>query len=1005
MSPAQKRRYSPDEARELVRECLQRIQAARGREDEAAAQAVEELQTQRLLGQLMEMAYAAPPAVAVPLIRLGLGHSDSTVRRSAAETLLTLAGRKEMLPLLGEALANRDEDVRRCAAEALEAVEDPAAVGLFRTAMSDSAESVRRNAAESFELVIGSMHHPMRVRLLEAINTDESLRQAFENNTDVLIRRHIARALAFGHSQSVIESLRRMLRDEDFEVRQECVLSLFALKSSQTVELLREALNDTNYLVCSTVLDVMASKYGSTSDTYLEFLRQALQHENVDLRRQAVICLDRYPYSRVKDILEKASRDPDLEVSRRAGEMLGRDKAGEHDLSWLDQSVKAVVSEDQVGAVWEAGNIGQESRATSLASARAKVAAEHLDEVIEMLEWAVAHGDSTSRLHAASELVGLRDVTDSPGLRASLQDKDAALRAVVADALARTRDAQFLIELSNHPDAYVRRKAVEALAANPGGTRPTRVRIGGSEKLEFSKARSAGVVLCRALEDKLDDRDEEVRRSACEGLKDIALRAGFLPPYVVAKIQRLHETDESYLVTDAVDEILDALKKTDIPQLVVRACAKVLETRAMLARLCHGIRFDAGSGEYSSAPVDADQLRALLGEAYDAGLASAQLPAIAALLGGRARAKPADVSSLIEGLPASLALTADALCESTRALRLLERGDEVQTVDRWLKSLTAEPRFEWENSPAVNARLDRTRAHARYAATACRQYLAAGGSGEAEGALREQFQSRGPDEVAAGLALLKLGKVAADDVRPGLSALVEADQTTVCRPLLVDALATLLAHDAARYTPMLCALCGDGSVETRAQTIQALMNSAIEPAVRDATVAFVRDAARPALARLGAAIGALGNGAAIEEDLLKSVAPGSDDMDLRYAEAGALAAIGERKALDVLKDSLRKGSPPEQLQGALYLGLDRVRSAIPIFSSASDKPIPYGVRSVCASQLIIRGHADGALWFGKSISGTNGVTVALVAFHLARGVVEAAGLMRQCGDVNFGRFL
>jgi HEAT repeat protein len=522
------------------------------------------------------------------------------------------------------------------------------------------------------------------------------------------------------------------------------------------------------------------------------------------------------------------------------------------------------------------------------------------------------------------------------------------------------------------------------------------------EQLEFAKARSAGVEFCPTYLKLLEDEDEDVRRHACTGLGDMAERSGFLPPEAVEALEQARDQDESYLVNDTAAEILDDLGKGGIAGTLLKVGDRALQARGLLARLAHGLKFDASAGTFSFAGFSEEELRAVAGDYEDLRVDPEHATAITALLAGAQSLPAAEVAPLCEGIIFLLDLAAAALGRIPRALAALDRTDEAARVQKWARSLAAEPKLEWPETETVRRHIDILHARHRVATADCLGYLAVAGDEKAGPSLEELLAEEDPTlAAAAALALLRAGTKTLDEVRPKLEAVRDAESTP-CPEVLLEA---LLALGAEPNAGRLARLAGEGRIEFRSWALQCLVDAASDTPVRDAFARFVDERDAPPLARLAAAMAAIANQAGIPADTLRAIEPDTTETDVMFARACALAMTEDAESVLYLKTALRSGEPRNQLAAALYLALARVRSAIPVFSSISDKAGPYYLRAACAAMLVKRGHADGLFWFNKTMQSAGGVAPAPIGCYAARAVLETLPLMRRCTFVNLGRFL
>ena len=102
---------------------------------------------------------------------------------------------------------------------------------------------------------------------------------------------------------------------------------------------------------------------------------------------------------------------------------------------------------------------------------------------------------------------------------------------------------------------------------------------------------------------------------------------------------------------------------------------------------------------------------------------------------------------------------------------------------------------------------------------------------------------------------------------------------------------------------------------------------------------------------------------------------------------------------------MRQGQERERYCSSAYLGLVRVRSAVPIFASVSDQDAPFALRSLCAGMLVRQGHRGGVSWFSNNVDHVIGLQKTRLAIDLSRAVADVIPLMLHCNDLNLGRFV
>jgi hypothetical protein len=197
----------------------------------------------------------------------------------------------------------------------------------------------------------------------------------------------------------------------------------------------------------------------------------------------------------------------------------------------------------------------------------------------------------------------------------------------------------------------------------------------------------------------------------------------------------------------------------------------------------------------------------------------------------------------------------------------------------------------------------------------------------------------------------------------------------------------------------------EASTDLRAELTQRLMVAAQNKALAHALRAYLSGKPVNRLGRLCLALALRGGGGSLEGLEIPAGLPEETEVETLCALLGLKAMMGEEQSVERLEHFLREGSDRERYSSAVYLGLARVRSAVPIFASVSDQDAPWPLRSLCAGMLVQRGHGFGVPWFNKNVSYAQGVHKARLARDFSRAIEEVIPLMLECADVNLGRFV
>ena len=960
----------------------------------AAVRVLEAAPDARFQRGVLEMAAVAANEASAALVRAGLQSGQSLLARTAAEQLAYVAQGPDAFELAGLCMGSSDAMVRRRGVDALENFADPRAADFLAPALTDKEDVVRRAATAVFGLIVGTLHHELLLPILKALGDPESdLARAIVRSDDEQVRRQAAQSLAYARSDSVLPTLALLAKDRDDEVRQETVLCLAAIGSASAVELMAGMLTDESYRVSSTVIDMLAAQLGAGSSAFLVQLERALDHPLAEVRRQAVLMLDRFSRQDAEPLLTKAAEDKDFEVARRAGEMLRRVDA-EKGLGWLSNEIEKQAAGGRAMPVWEAGDIGMRAAVRAAAPGGSPKAGE---DVVPMLEYAVSEGSSSDKLEAIGELIGLCDICESVPMRQALYDRDASVRSSVAEGLSFTRDAGLLAEVvQEHPDALVRRRATEALARNPGG--PSRAgRL--STTVSFTGTRTMGMELFGRFQHALRDQDTGVMQLACEAIREYAQRVGLLPVRQATEaLERVaDDAGVSVLVQEDAAHAAEAVGKVALPEIVASAVESVLTWRGKVARQAHALTSKSGQRpdalDRSVGPEAVEEWTkhyALSAEQAEG------LRRLGAGQGGELSEQTAEL--LMTGMTRDLCAALECLAHAARALRLIGHGGAVDHLKQWCAAVEAAPRLDWGEGATAGGHLLRMQRMRRRAWVEARLALAALAGQPLKDAVADAAMDR--DDYVK-LCALEVSGEPAETLR---ICQAHADERDYAEPV-------------GRCAAELLAAGRQGAVELARQAIgSARTDFSMELTQRIAIAAQAPEGAallrrglegRPltAAADLCLALALRGAGGSLDGlDLPEAAALGAD-LEARCARLAIGAMENQPAPTEELERLLREGNPQERYAAAWHLSLARVRSAVPIFSSLRDQDQPYLLRALTAASLLRRGHSAGSSWFGKVLGGVEGEQEARIVTHLSAAVEDTIPLMLECRDVNVGRFV
>jgi HEAT repeat protein len=968
--------------------------------DAAADRVLKEAPDARVRQAIVEMSVGGADRLVAAVVGAAVRGGEEEVSRTAADLLPDIGDSPTAVQVLRQCLDSPDAGIRCRAVEAVESVSDPQVVQLLPAALTDETDAVRRAATVALGVIVGTPYHRLREATLKELSVlGGPLARAVLQNPDDQVRRQVAQGLGFVKSNAVLPVLERFCNDEDAELRQEAVLSLAAIGSQQAVDLMARCLNDPSHRVASSVLDMLAARLGGSSTAFLEHLKAAMKHPAADVRRHAVLMLDRYGLDQVLPILTAALADEDFEVARQAGEMLRR-TSGQVGLDWLAREMKG----HGAGAdgVWEAGNIGQEARAAGILTKRGEPAA-GTDAVVPILEDVLAHGASSDRIHAANELLALVDIGDSPAMQKAFDDRDPAVRSRLAEALAYTRDAGLLVSLLRvHPDALVRRRAVEALARNPGGPR---LPGGMGSQVTFSSTRTGGVELFGHFLAALRDEDSGVVQTACGAIRDHAQTVQVCPVrQAVGELERVAASgDVSFLLKEDAASAAAAVGRVPVSGIVAGSIREVLEWRGRLAREAHAVRYDEAAGHYVVAPgIDEAALKRW---AAQYGLSEAEVADL-----GKARVggglQPQTAARIVRGLLRDMAAALGSVSHAARALRLVGQQGFEGDLEAWAAAVQTAPRLEWgtgETAQKLQRRLTRLRRHAWIEAQLARR----AGSGEDSRALLPEVAKDEDDWVrmAAWAAVSEANESVPDDAQ-GVVQLcrLHAEDEEYGEPLGRCA-AGLLRAGMGDGAALARAALASVDLDTRTDLTQLIMLAAQRQTAGAALLGFLSGKRLDDVPHLCLAVALVGAGNKLEGVLMPDGIAGGDDPEPMCAYLAVRAMGNDAEAAQKLEDLLRHGQPKERYCSAHYLALARVRSATPTLSSARDQEGPYMLKGLCGACLVRCGHLRGLAWFEQVLKSATGIVKAHLLTHLCAAVEDIVPLMIECRDVNVGRFV
>ena len=967
----------------------------------AAEEALARCDSTGIKEAVLELSLSSPEEVRDAFVVSALHSEDRSLVRTAAESLMHMSSMGEFVDLLEECMDADEQVVRQRAAEAVDQTSDPRALSLLAKALEDEEIAVRRAAAGTLEWIAASRYRPLKDAALKQMRDPESeLFLATVNNDDPQVRLHLARSLGYTASESSVPLLKRLAVDDDREVRHEALMGLANIKSEEAMEVVSENIPGSEYVTISSVLDTLATNLGPASERFLEFLKQALDHKEPEVRRHAVLMLYKYPPSQSKELLLAAAKDKDFEVAQRAAELLRvrfPGKAGE----WLEEEALQSDEDTATLAIWEAGNVGQEAD-------RHPERGESSEEVEGMLERTAMRGSPATRTHAVSELSTLRDIAQSEALKAALVDDDSSVRSAAADSLTYTRDAGYLVDIvRTHSDPLIRRRALEALMDNPGGVVD---KSGPQRTLDFSYTRTAPVAMFRYFMDALDDEDEGVKRYACEAIGQCAGNTGAAP--VRAATDRLDElardSSVSQMTRETASRVIEEMEEMECAELILTSTKNTLAWFVPITVHTDALDYNRSEKTFRVKPeagVQAGQVQDLWENRLSIPEENIKTMVDAVRNGTEI---PLDEGKVIlRRLTRAVRTALTLICRGARALRQMGRKDHLEHVQKWLEALKKAPAPEWGEAGF----LGKWEKYLRWL-----RGCAMASTIRAVQELSDNYDASALDEVAD-----------SDDPMVRLSALTEKAYLMSNREDVLDEIEDLcgkyddeeedLAVALGRAGVLLLESGRESGAEYTAQALEdadsldrvdltwKVMFACREESAADMVDAQISECEPGSFAGLTLGCALRGAGREPGADPIPEELPDDASSEVKCACLGLEAMRGDKKAADRLKEVLRRGTGKVRFYSALFLGLARVWSATGVLAAVSDSDVPFVLRLLCGSMLVRRGHSGSLNWFQKVVKGTSGTHEARTGVELAKGVEDCVGLMLHCNDVNVGRFV
>jgi len=237
-----------------------------------------------------------------------LNNPNIELRLKAARSLVKL-GDQGAVEILVTASNDGDPIFRAKLVKVISRLEHPASVGIMVNAINDTDCYVRKTAVESVAIV----DHPDILKALlgclddEEVNVRESVVIALEKSRQAdLVVEMLTGALADRHwnvrresveimakigGDRAVEPLRRMLKDEDPEVRMTALIGLANLVGAEVVSNAIDSLSDPDLSVQLEGFDIVG-RFGTSS--IIPILSQIASHEDCsEIVRQAALSSER----------------------------------------------------------------------------------------------------------------------------------------------------------------------------------------------------------------------------------------------------------------------------------------------------------------------------------------------------------------------------------------------------------------------------------------------------------------------------------------------------------------------------------------------------------------------------------------------------------------------------------------------------------------------------------------------------------------------------------------
>lgn len=236
---------------------------------------------------------------------VGLLQDPDPIIRGFGATAAARAGATSSWGAIAQLLGEENEDVRARAAEALGVLGEPRAARILQTVLTDSSVKVRSNATIS----LGQLNCPESV---------DGLSQA-ANDLQPQVRKRAIDALALIGTSEARDVIVRMLRSDHMpDVRQMAARVIAQFPSAETVELLKESLNDEFMVRVRACISLGEIGLPESADLLLPLLKDPV----AEIRFHACNGLANIGDGRALKLLEEMLDESDPLVLRGVGKAL-----------------------------------------------------------------------------------------------------------------------------------------------------------------------------------------------------------------------------------------------------------------------------------------------------------------------------------------------------------------------------------------------------------------------------------------------------------------------------------------------------------------------------------------------------------------------------------------------------------------------------------------------------------------------------------------------------------